>query len=387
MKPFVQARLIRMLFQGSIWLSFLGANFVEAQARGPESVNVVVQMEGPAKVKRAGWSNYASVVFGTGLQSGDLVSLEQGSHAKVVCSDLTLHDVPAGTGGVPCTSPEAVLYRVGGSVIHATRGWPNDGSSPIVLSPRKTKLLSPYPTLRWSAVKGITTYRVFIRGLHFSWVSPFVAGTQLSYPKYAPKLEPGVDYKMQVVTNDSSMSDEPGPGLGFSVLGAKDAHIVLQQQHRIEDLHLPDGPTQFLIAHLYANSGLYAEAIDRLEAVFATFKVAAVKRLQADLYMTVSLPRQAESAYLVSLDLSKSENDSEGQMLDHKSLAYIYEQIVGNREAACQQFKETLELARNLGDDLTASQAEKDLLRLKAATKLKDTESRIKFEGASQLTH
>jgi hypothetical protein len=192
---------------------------------------------------------------------------------------------------------------------------------------------------------------------------------------------------MTVVTNDGSSSDEPGPGLGFSVLGAKDAQVVLQEQHQIEDLHLPDGPTQFLIAHLYANHGLFAEAIDRLEAVFPTFKVAAVKRLQADVYMKVSLPRQAESEYLASLNLSKSENDSEGEMLDHKSLAYIYEQIVGNREAARQQLRETLDLARTLGDDSTASQVEKILAGLKAATKLKTVEPRIESEVGSQLTH
>src|SRR5215469_12189165 len=116
MKPYLQARLM-LLLQGSIWLPFLGARFVEAQARGPESVNVVVQLEGPAKVKRPGWTGYAPIVFGTGLQSGDLVSLDQGSHAKVVCSDLSLHDVPVGIGAIPCSPSRVVLRRQDGTLI------------------------------------------------------------------------------------------------------------------------------------------------------------------------------------------------------------------------------------------------------------------------------
>ena len=343
--------------------------------------------DGDVHVKRLGRSQETAVVFGTGLQVGDLLTVGEASHAMVVCSDLTLHDVPMGIGAIPCSASRVVLRRQDGSLIHATRGWPNDGSAPVVLSPRKTRLLSPHPTLRWTPVKGVTTYRVFIRGLNFSWGSPDTASTELDYPNSAPKLEPGVDYKTWVVAHDGSTSDEPGPDLGFSVLGDKEAQIVVHDRHQIESLNLPDGPTQFLIAHLYANHGLYAEAINRLEAAFPTFKVAAVKRLQADLYMKVSLPRQAEREYLASLDLSKSENDSEGQMLEHKALAYIYEEVVGNREAACQQLKETLDLARTLGDDSTVGQAEKALDRLSAGTKSKTVEPRIESEIGSYLTH
>jgi len=362
----------------------------EAQTNNEEPANLVVMKDGDVHVRRLSRTHDTAVVFGTGLRVGDLLTVGEASHAKVVCSDLTLHDIPMGVGATPCSPSPVVLRYQDVSLIHVTRAthrWPNDGSSPIVLSPRKTKLLSPHPTLRWTAVKGVTNYHVFIRGLHVSWESS-AASTQINYPNDAPKLEPGADYKMAVVTNDGSISDEPGLGLGFSVLEGKDVQIVLQQQHQIEDLHLADGPTQFLIAHVYASHGLYAEAIDRLQGVFPTFRVAAVKRLQADLYMKVGLPRQAETEYLASLDLSKSENDSECQMLEHKALAYIYEQIIGNREAACQQLKETLDLARTLGDDFTASQAEKRLAELKAAVaKFKAAEPKTESVVGGQLAH
>jgi hypothetical protein len=140
-------------------------------------------------------------------------------------------------------------------LIHATRGWPNDGSSPIVLSPRKTKLLSRYPTIRWTPLKGGARYHVSIRGPDFSWTSDSTTATTFVYSGKAPKLEPGTDYKVIVVADGRAVSDEPGLGLGFSIIGTKEKDVVLQEQHQIEHFSLPQGPTQFLIAHLYAGTG------------------------------------------------------------------------------------------------------------------------------------
>lgn len=365
-----QHNLVRFLFvllQGSLWLPLLQPRWLEAQATGSEPANLIVQIDGQAKVKRQGWAVYAPVVFGTGLQAGDLVHLGESSRAQVVCSDLTLHDVPTGVGGVPCPASRVVLRRTDGSLINATRGWPSDGSFPVVLSPRKTKLISDRPTLRWSPVKGPTAYRVMVRGDGLYWWT-VTSATGVVYPETAPRLESGVNYKLIVEANDRSSSDESGLGLGFSVLSSKDKKIVFEEQKQIENLGLPAGPTQFLVAHLYADHGLYAEAIERLEMISQTFKAAAVKRLLGDLYMEVGLARQAEGDYLNALDLSRAENDDEGQMLIHKSMAYICEQILGNKETASQHLNATLDLARKLGDDVTASQTEKQLADLKRAT-------------------
>jgi len=390
MKQSALTRFVVVLLQSSCWL--VGSNPLVAQTDSPDPTNLVVAIHGRASFKRQGWTKYAAIVFGTGLQEGDLLDLGESSSAKVVCSDLTLHDVPMGIGAIPCPTSRVALQRQDGSLIRATRGWPNDGSSPILLSPRKTKLLSPYPTIRWTPVKGATTYHVSIRGLHFSWTSDSTIATTLVYsdktPRLKPGLEPGGDYKVTVVADGRGISDEPGFGLGFSIIGTKEKDIVFQERRQIEHFNLPDGPTRFLIAHLYANHGLNAEAIDLLEEISQTFKVAAAKRLQGDLYMKVGLPRQAEAAYLASLDLSKSENDGGGQMLDRKALAYIYEQIVGNREAAYRQLEETLNLARDLGDDLTASQAARRLAELKALSpKFRVAETKTESGARTPLPH
>lgn len=341
-----------------ISLPLLTSIVLEAQIN-TETLNVVVGIQGQVTVRRKGWTGYAPVVFGTGLQIGDLVKLGESSHVKVVCADLSLHEVPAGIGAVPCPVSKAVLLRSDGMVINPTRSWPSDGPFPTVLAPRKTKLMSDHPVLKWTPV-GATRYLVIIRGQEFYW-STEESGTELVYPKSAPRLRPGIDYKLIVLTSDRSSSDEPGLGLGFSVLNSKEIKAILQQQEQIERMGLADGPTQYLIAYLYAANGLYAEAMERLERVAQQFKAAAVERLLGDLDMKIGLPREAEVHYLKSLALSVAEQDEDGEMLEHRALAYIYGEVLGNLEMTGQQLHSMLDLARKFGDEQAAQEAQKKL--------------------------
>ena len=346
-----------------IVFTLLSRTVLEAQTDA-EALNVVVGIQGQVAVKRKGWTGYAPVVFGTGLHIGDLVKLGESSHAKVVCADLSLHDVPAGIGAVPCPVSKAVLVGVGGLLLNPTRSWPSDGHFPIVVAPRKTKLMSDHPVLRWIPVSGAVRYLVIIRGQGFYW-SAEESGTELVYPKSAPRLQPGIDYKLIVETNDNSSSDEPGLGLGFKLLSSKETKAILEQQEQIERMGLGDGPTQYLIAHLYAANGLYAEAIERLERVAQQFKAAAVERLLGDLDMAIGLPREAEAHYLKSLGLSAVEQDEDGEMLEHRALAYIYGEVLGNQRTASQQLQAMLDLARKLGDEQAAQEAQKKLQDLR----------------------
>jgi hypothetical protein len=188
------------------------------------------------------------------------------------------------------------------------------------------------------------------------------------YPQTAPKLEVGVAYKLLVAANNGPHYDEPGLGLGFSLLSSDEKKAVLREQKQIENLALPAGPTQFLIAHLYAAHALYAEAIERLEGISQEFNMASLRTLMGDLHMDIGLPRQAEADYLASLDLSKAENDDEGQMLLHQVLASIYERTFGNKEMASQHLNAMLNLARRLGDHSATNQAGNKLAELKAAS-------------------
>jgi hypothetical protein len=353
----------------ALWPMYAQAQHAETTTNQvTNAANLAVSIEGQVSVKRKGWTGYAPVVFGSSLHIGDLLHVENSSRAQVLCSDLTLHDLPQGIGGVPCPSSPMVLEWRDKSMINSTRGGLSDGSFPTVLSPRRTMLLSPHPALRWTPVSGASAYEVIVQGPGLRWHS--VVGKEIIetvYPERAPKLSPstGYKYKLTIQTSGASSAEDPGKGLGFAILGPKETKAVEKQRLIIVRLGLPDGPTQFLIAYLYATHDLNAEAIQQLENVSQTFKAAAVARLLGDLYLNVGLPRQAEASYLNSLDLCKNEKDVEGEMLAHSALARIYEKAFANRDLASQHFNAALALAQKIGDDLTADQTKKRLAALK----------------------
>ena len=127
------------------------------------------------------------------------------------------------------------------------------------------------------------------------------SSTEIAYPAEAPKLRTDIDYKLIVETVDRT-SYEPGPDLGFSIIKVGDQKRVLEEEKKIEGLGLPDGPTHFLVARLYASYGLRAEAIEKLEDTLPKFRVAAVAELLADLYASVGLVRESESKDLKAIE-------------------------------------------------------------------------------------
>ncbi len=350
-------------------LMFLAAlPFATAQSDGSatQPANIVVLVQGHAAIKRKNWTGFAPLTFGANLEAGDLLHLDQFSVAKVVCADLKLHDLGAGMMGTPCTSSQELLRRPDGSLLRPTRGVPADGLFPVIVSPRFTKILSEHPLLRWTEVKDAFTYHVMVRGPELIWTANVPFKTEIQYPDNAQKLEAGQNYKLIVTVDEEKTSEmESGPGHGFSVLPSKERKIVLEEQKQLEHLGLEEGPTQYLIAHLFAAHGLNAEAIQRLEAVSKKFQGPATERLLGDLYMVVELPRQAETHYLKSLELSQREQDDEGQLQCRLALAAIYGKVFGNNRAAGEHLEAAIAIAGKLGDDATISRARKRLSELK----------------------
>lgn len=357
------------VFLGLIWLSVPLLTVTTASAADrvdDRSIHLVVSMEGRVAVKHKGWASYAPVVFGTDLHPGDLLRIDENSRVTIVCSDLTLRDITAGVTGLPCTGSRRVLLRPDGSIINATRNWLIAGTFPQVLSPRKTKVLSLQPVLRWTPVAGSTSYKITVRGGGIEWKTKVYSVTEITYPYEAPKLQAGIDYKLIVETdNQSSSSYESGPDLGFSILSPEDYKKVLHEEKQIEDLRLPSGPTEFLIARLYSSYGLRAEAIEKLEHTLQQFRAAAVMELLGDLYASIGLVRLSESNDLRAIELAESENDEIGLMFTHMALARIYKQELSNSKAAIEHFASALALGNKLGDNLTIAEAGESLAELR----------------------
>jgi hypothetical protein len=328
-----------------------------------------ILVQGDISLKRKGWTKYQSVSFGTSLHADDLVKVGPSSSAKIVCSDLRVHELLPGPGPIPCAAKQQLLHSKDGSAVQPTRGTPFDGSFPIILSPRRTKLFSPNPILRWTPVQGATIYTVEIRGWpKFLWGAQISNKTVLTYPIDAPRLKPGVDYKLIVFAGDNNSSEEPiRPGFGFRILDPKEVSIIANEQNQIESLGLPTNATGYMIAYLYSTNGLRAEAIQRLELLLTQTNAPAVARLLGDLYLEVGLVREAEAYYLTALKLYTAQNDIEGQMMVQFALASIYEDALGNAQLARQDLEATLVLANSIGDQSMAAQARERLAKLNKA--------------------
>ena len=325
-------------------------------------LHLVVALQGQMSVKRQDWSDYAPALFGTLLRRGDLLRLESGSQAKIACDDWSLASVPSGIGGVPCKVAKMPPLVYDGSQVITTRDYA-PGEFPIVISPRKTKLISPNPTLRWTPVPGVVTYTVSVRGPNLNWSTDVASKTEVAYPTTAPVLVSGTAYRV-VVCGGSNCSDKENiPDLGFTTLKPDEVQTVREAGNRIRALGLADAPTRFLISSLYATQDLHTEAIEQLEGLTSTLEEPAVLRLLGDLYRTIGLNRLAEERYLQALGLSQKANDVEGQALAQYWLGQIYDAL-GNKSETIQRLQKAMELYQKLGDSKKSKEIQERLTEL-----------------------
>jgi predicted small lipoprotein YifL len=319
---------------------------VEA-ASGDGHEGIIVAVQGDASIKRAGWESYAPARFGVPLRKGDLLRLAASARAVVACADLKLSELPAGVSGFPCkTGPEQSALVYAGRLAVPTRGEPGEGEYPVVVSPRKTRLLDPHPMLRWTAVPGVTQYRISMQGT--DWTAAIDGRTETVYPADAPPLVPGTAYRLVVTAGERSSTEEGGAGLGFTMLEADEAEAVHAAEAKIRALGLSDAATRLLTANLYANHSLYAEAIELLGPL-ASSGEPAVPRLVGDLYLSIGLNRQTEESYLQALKLSEDASDVEGQAAAHATLGIVYESL-GSREEAIRHWRGAIAGYEQLGD-------------------------------------
>jgi hypothetical protein len=347
---------VSVVLFGALWMLLGCAASQPAPARpavgGTES-GLIVGVQGDAAVKRAGWRDYAPALFGAPFRRGDLLRLGSAGSATVACADLKLATVEGGVSGYPCQTapPSPLVYE--GTLLNPTRGDSGSGDIPLAIAPRKTKVLNPRPVLRWQPVPGAKSYKVSLQGTN--WATEVNGANELSYPDSAPALHPGVNYRLIVTAGDRSSSEEPGAGLGFSVLGAEEAKTVTDAEAKIRALGLAETPAALLIANVYATNGLYAEAIEALERLPGS-QEPAVLRLLGDLYVSTGLNRLAEERYLTALARSEALSDVEGQAQAHHALGRIYEAL-GNPTEARRHLSDALVLYDRLGDAKKAAEA------------------------------
>ena len=343
----VHAPVIRFLMSSALLLPLLSACAASPAAPdGRDSQSgVLADIRGEARIRRTGWTSEAPALPGAEFGKGDLLYLEPDGKAALVCPslDLALLEDPINPYGCRTAAAPALAYAAGLAI--PTRSDAGAGY-PVSLAPRGAKLLNPRPTLRWSEVPGATAYRVEVRGT--SWSTLVTGVTELVYPADAPPLEPGKTYRLVVEAGGRSSDEEPGAGLGFSLLDSDEARQVYAGQQEIRSWQLSDQATRLLVARLFAAHGLLAEAQDMIWPIRSTLPAAG--RLLGDLYLDTGLSRHAEEAYLEALSAAEAAGDLEGQALSLAALGSVYLRL-GNREQAAARFDAAARLYEALGDD------------------------------------
>ncbi len=326
-------------------------------------LNLLVAVNGDVLLRRTKWNDFHPTAFGVSLQRGDLLRVQGGAQATILCDNLNTWTVPAGaapSGLNGCPRPEEpFLVRQGGRII-STRG--GDPTVPYIISPRSTKLFSNTPTLRWNDT-GSASYIVTIRGGDFNWSQEGVTGTALIYPGQ-PALEPGVSYLLVVEDeNGKSSQDEGRKGLGFEVLVDSEAQPVQTSVERITELGLSDEAETLALAQFYAGHGLITEAVEILETLAETgSQQAAVHQALADLYTQTGLVLLAEPVYLQALALAEQQNNPETLAAIHAALGEKTYIALGNADKAVSHLKAAKAIYETLGDTDRVTEIE-DLIK------------------------
>jgi hypothetical protein len=346
------------------------------EAAGPISGQVVridpADPKGGLKVIQAKGLDPINANVSMLVRKGNLLIREPSARASVRCGDGKEHKLEPGLQPCPCTepcTPEVCGINYAGSRLRPTRGPDtNLGLFPVVISPRKTDLLNPRPTIRWAPIAGTkdgVKYKVTILGENMKvvWTRDVDSKTWLPYPDNEPPLPPGQTYKVVVAAEFHSSDEDRSPDLGFITLTSDQARAVANEETKIKDLGLPGAQTRFLVANLYSARRLYAEAIEQLEDLDKTAKDAAVARTLGDLYGAIGLSREAERNYLEALGLQDAA-DLEGVGLIQKSLAETYENL-GIFDQAIARFEEAIKAYERLHNEAMINALSGEQRRLK----------------------
>lgn len=192
------------------------------------------------------------------------------------------------------------------------------GSIPVILSPRNSSLMELTPMIEWVDVGEASEYELSLSGPG-SFDDLVLASDELvcrDEPLTAPNrvcsaswplawaLQPGKRYFLTVSARTGIAS--PLRESENSALRTLDEATVEQVQadvEKIEALNLDAATTDLLLAGLYAQNALYAQAIPLYEQIVSQQPAPALYNTLGDGYRLVDLQRHAAQAYMETLRL------------------------------------------------------------------------------------
>jgi len=314
--------------------------------------NLIIQVEGDAHIRRTGWSDFLPLAFGATVKPGDLIRVENGSLVIFCGAEDTLDDGPITLEasdqeqGIPCKT--GLPPRPWEDVAHI-RGA-GDLDIPYIISPRNTALLSTTPTLRWNPVPGSDSYSVSIMD-ELGKPRPEIESseTEIDWPSEWQPLAQDSTYILQVKTGSVSSMDQNTAGTGFWLLPSPEANQVAQHADRIRSLTIDESTTNFLIAKLYGNHGLYAEAVQLLEQTAAQRQEASIWLELSKAYLEMGLSDQAEETLEKALDLSQEKGQTDIEANALLGMGYTAQKS-GDEAMAIDYWQQASTVFKEIGD-------------------------------------
>jgi hypothetical protein len=265
-----------------------------------------------------------------------LLNRAPSTNSIALCENLTL---AAGR----CASGSSSAFFTGEQA--STVLGDEDKQVPRLITPRSSDLLTLTPMVRWTALPDTQSYTVTLQqGSAAIWSTLVVGANELAYPPQgAPTLERGNTYTFVIEAADGRR--DTTPGTRFVVLNAEQAAKIEAEVERFQGRGLDAATTNLLIANLYANNGLYAEALELLEGTNTPFSAL----LQGNLYVVIDLPDLALEPFERAVSEAAQRNDRLGAALAHTRLGEIYT-IENDLDRARTNYMQAIAIYRELGD-------------------------------------
>jgi len=333
------------------------------QTSPPVLPNLLVQAEGDVWLRRAGWIDFLPAGFGVAVGPGDLVRVAEGGSAAVFCGDESTWEAgPASLAadglehGVPCQAGRPPRPWAD---VAALRGE-EDNLSPFVLHPRNTALLTPRPLLSWHPLPDVEAYTITLLSDDGQDRAPVQAtGGETDWPEEWPPLEPGATYVL-VVEGDGRRSDESSAGhagLGFWLLPAEEAEAVQAMEARLRGQPLSSTAADLLVAELYLDHGLRAEAARLLAALTANDDTPAVWLALGQVSLETGLAAEAQASFEQALQGAQTAGELEAEAAAEVGLG-LAARLLNNPEVAGKHLQAARALYEQIGHQSGLEQVE-----------------------------
>jgi hypothetical protein len=312
--------------------------------------------------------------------SGDALHVPTGAGAGFVCSTDRWVDLPGGKdqpltqalcrAGKPL--PPGTYRRLApaaGRMVSLKRALVLEGETrgnededfgvPILLSPRRTAVLGPRPSILWTQVPDATEYELemmgtarFRLGLDAAKVAcggyeGEVAVCSSPYPAQAPDLPAGAISFLRIgarrgLATPLRTEAEPSRIQRLSTQKAEEVRAGLESSR---NLPLDEAARQLLEADLYAREGLFADAIVAYGKASNLRDAPEIRVTLGDAYLQVGLFRLAARTYQDVLDKAPSLAIQAAAEMGLGKIEYARRHL---ERAACH-FRKARDLYRSLG--------------------------------------